>query len=73
MPAGAFTVGVVFDRADAHGRQCLRSRRFFAEADMDADTPRTEQARRAGDARTPGGGAAGVTLAAILQRSPFSP
>ncbi|HVX81550.1 MAG TPA: class I tRNA ligase family protein, partial [Devosiaceae bacterium] len=44
-PAGAFTlpevqgVGVVFDRADAHGRQCLRSRRFFAAADMDTEYP----------------------------------
>jgi isoleucyl-tRNA synthetase len=32
-------VGVVFDRADAHGRQCLRSRRFFAAADMDTEYP----------------------------------
>ena len=29
-------VGVVFDRAVAYGTQCLRSRRFFAAADMDA-------------------------------------
>jgi isoleucyl-tRNA synthetase len=42
-PEGAFTlpevkgVGVVFERADAYGRQCLRSRRFFAQADMDAE------------------------------------
>jgi len=42
-PADAFTlpevkgVAVMFDRADAHGRQCLRSRRYFAEADMDGD------------------------------------
>ena len=42
-PAGAFAlpevkgVGVVFDRADARGRQCLRSRRYFAEADMDGE------------------------------------
>jgi isoleucyl-tRNA synthetase len=44
-PAGAFMlpevkgVGVVFGRADEHGRQCLRSRRYFAEADMDAEMP----------------------------------
>jgi len=44
-PAGAFTlpevkgVGVVFGRADEHGRQCLRSRRYFAEADMDTAMP----------------------------------
>ncbi len=45
-PEGAFAlpevagVGVVFDRADAYGTQCLRSRRFFAAADMDtADYP----------------------------------
>jgi isoleucyl-tRNA synthetase len=42
-PTDAFTipevkgVAVVFDRADAHGRQCLRSRRYFAEADMDGE------------------------------------
>jgi isoleucyl-tRNA synthetase len=42
-PADAFTipevkgVAVVFDRADAHGRQCLRSRRYFAETDMDGE------------------------------------
>ncbi|MGN6156583.1 MAG: isoleucine--tRNA ligase [Devosia sp.] len=44
-PPGAFMlpevkgVGVVFGRADEHGRQCLRSRRYFAEADMDAEMP----------------------------------
>jgi isoleucyl-tRNA synthetase len=44
-PADAFTlpevkgVGVVFGRADEHGRQCLRSRRYFAEADMDTAMP----------------------------------
>ena len=53
IPADAFTipevkgVGVVFDRADAHGRQCLRSRRFFAAADMDGDlSKRDAQALR---------------------------
>jgi isoleucyl-tRNA synthetase len=53
IPAGAFTipevrgVGVVFDRADAHGRQCLRSRRFFAEADMEGElSKRDAQAMR---------------------------
>ncbi|MEQ1769780.1 MAG: isoleucine--tRNA ligase [Devosia sp.] len=40
-PSGAFAlpevagVGVVFDRAETYGRQCLRSRRYFADADMD--------------------------------------
>jgi isoleucyl-tRNA synthetase len=53
IPADAFTipevrgVGVVFDRADAHGRQCLRSRRFFAEADMEGElSKRDAQAMR---------------------------
>jgi isoleucyl-tRNA synthetase len=47
-PEGAFTipevkgVGVVFERADAYGRQCLRSRRFFAETDMDGDISRRD-------------------------------
>ncbi|MGV3490770.1 MAG: class I tRNA ligase family protein, partial [Devosia sp.] len=47
-PAGAFVlpevkgVGVVFDRADAYGRQCLRSRRFFAAADMDGDVSKRD-------------------------------
>jgi isoleucyl-tRNA synthetase len=52
-PADAFTipevsgVAVVFDRADAHGRQCLRSRRYFAEADMDGElSKRDAQAMR---------------------------
>lgn len=42
-PAGAFElpevkgVGVVFAKAEALGRQCVRSRRFFAEADMDGE------------------------------------
>jgi isoleucyl-tRNA synthetase len=49
-PADAFVlpevngVAVVFDRADAYGRQCLRSRRYFAEADMDAEM--TELSKR---------------------------
>jgi len=49
-PADAFVlpevsgVGVVFDRADEYGRQCLRSRRYFAEADM--DTEMTELSKR---------------------------
>ncbi|MEO8758647.1 MAG: isoleucine--tRNA ligase [Devosia sp.] len=49
-PAGAFGlpdvkgVSVVFGRADAHGRQCVRSRRFFAEADMDGEM--TELSKR---------------------------
>jgi isoleucyl-tRNA synthetase len=53
IPADAFTipevrgVGVVFDRADAHGRQCLRSRRFFAERDMEGElSKRDAQAMR---------------------------
>jgi isoleucyl-tRNA synthetase len=53
IPADAFTlpeiagVGVVFARADALGRQCARSRRFFAEADMDGDlSKRDAQAMR---------------------------
>ena len=47
-PAGAFAlpevkgVGVVFARADALGRQCARSRRFFAEADMEGDVSKRD-------------------------------
>jgi isoleucyl-tRNA synthetase len=49
-PADAFVlpevngVGVVFDRADEYGRQCLRSRRYFAETDMDGEM--TELSKR---------------------------